>query len=81
MLGLEKKDSPYALLIATYYIRIKYSLKHNDEEIRITFRMLDSFWLDISQKALALELKTSNLRVYCSSFLNKQLAMPSDACP
>lgn len=78
MLELEKKDSPYALLVATYYMRIKYSLPHNDGKTRTPFQMLDSSWLDISQKASALDLKASNLRDICRSVRYKLFATPSD---
>ncbi len=42
MLELEKKDSPYALLVATYDMRIENSLPHSDGKTRISFQMLGS---------------------------------------
>lgn len=81
MLELEKKDSPYALMVATCYMRIKYSLPHNDGKTRTPFQMLDSSWLEISQKASALELKASNLRDFCRSVRYKLFAAPSDTYP
>ncbi len=79
MLELGGKDSPYALLVATYYMRIKYSLPHNDAKTRRPFEMLENSWSDIYQKALALELdKTSNLRDFCRSVRYKLFTIPSD---
>ncbi len=81
MLELEKKDSSYALLVATYGMRIEHSLPHSDGKTRISFQMLDSSWLDISQKASAIELKTSNLRDFCRSVRYKLPVTPSDTHP
>jgi len=79
MLELGEKDSPYALLVATYYMRIKYSLPHNDAKTRRPFEMLENSWSDIYQKALAPELdKTSNLRDFCRSVRYKLFTIPSD---
>ena len=82
MLELQKKNSPYALLVATYYLRIKYSLPDTDAKTRAPFETLDISWSDIHQKALALELKKrSNLRDFCRSIRYTLFTTPYDVQP
>lgn len=82
MLELEKNNAPYALLVATYYMRIKYSLPYNDAATRAPFETLETSWSDVYQKALALELKkTSNLRDFCRSVRYTLVTTPYDVQP